>query len=179
MSHIWKHEDDYFRLMDEIKRAKENNNSVLYEQLQSRIKVLDNIIWNDMTVHFTELSQYQTLVEALEQTALRIGVPFPTLKDERNHTGDGQFIFGVSDGIRTVQIWPLEDFGYYRIEIFEYGKGYEQGRCYQGQTTSLEEATILLSQWYVERCSIEELHALLPWMSREPFKLKGSRITLE
>jgi hypothetical protein len=169
----WKHEREYIQLLLAINHAQREGNSVLYEQLQERIKVLDRMRWHSKTEVFIELAPYQTLVEALEQTATRLRITFPDLAAEHNQTGDGQFIFGVSDGVRTVQIWPMESRGHYDIEV------YALGVCYRGQTTSLDEATIALSRWFVERCLIEALHAQFPWMSRDPLQLTGPRMTLK
>jgi len=180
MSLRWEHEEEYFQIMDAIQRAKKKGDTHLLEQLQARIKVFDDMMWHSMTAYFTELAHYSSVVEALERTAAKLGIPFPNLGDADNNTGDGQFIFGVSDGIRSIQIWPMEDRGYYSIEIYQYsGENYEQRVCYKGQTTSLDEATSVLSRWFVERCPIDVLQAQFPWMPREPFQLSSPRMTLE
>lgn len=179
MSHRWEYEDEYLHISSTLRRARKEGNLEQHQDLQARKDELDAMMWHSLTEGFPELAAYQTVREALEQIAAHIGCSFPDLNAPANKTDEGKFIFGVSDGIRTVQIWPLDDRRYYSVEVFEYGEGYEQGRCYKGRTTSLEEATILLSRWFVERCSIEELHTQLPWMSREPFKLEGPRMTME
>ena len=43
-----------------------------------------------------------------------------------------------------------------------------KGYVYPGHTTSLDETTIVLSRWFVERCSIDDLQAQFSWMPREP-----------
>lgn len=72
----------------------------------------------------------------------------------------------------------MEDRGYYSLEIFSYEQT-QQGDCYQGQTRLLEESAIVVSRWLMEYCSIESLHAQFPWMSREPLRLTGPRMTFE
>jgi hypothetical protein len=181
MSHKWEYEDEYLQLKSDFRRAQTEGNLVRCEQLQPRIKELDEVKWRSKIASFPELGFYKSVVEALEQTALKLKVLFPDLTDLKNNTGDGKFIFGISDGVRTVQIWPLQSRGYYDVEVYQYdipGHG-DEGLCYRGQTTSLEEATIVLSRWFVERCSIDALHIQLPWMSRTPFQLSGPRMTFE
>jgi hypothetical protein len=136
------------------------------------------MMWQSMISRFIELAPYSTIVEALEQTARRLNLSFPDLNDAHNRAGDGRFSFGVSDGLRTIQIWPMESRGCYDVELLDYTQS-PDGHCYKGQTTSLKQVTVALSRWFVERCSIESLHVQLPWMSREPLQLSGSRMTLE
>jgi hypothetical protein len=171
--HKWEHGDEYLKLNSALRAAKKVGDEALYQQLQARIQVLDDMMWRSVTDGFPELAPYHSVVEALEKTALRLGAPFPNLADARYRTGDGKFIFGVSDGIRSIQIFPLEDRGYHDIEI------YERGVCYKGQTRSLEEAARVLNQWFMEGCSIEVLHTQFPWISSQPFQLPGPRMTLE
>jgi hypothetical protein len=173
MRRKWEHEDEYLKLDSALRAAKKAGDEALCQQLQARIQVFDEMMWRSKTDGFPELASYHSVVEALAQTARRLGVPFPDLTDARYRTGDGKFIFGISDGIRSIQIFPLEDRGYHDIEV------YEQGVCYKGQTGSLEEATRVLSRWFMERCSIEALHAQFPWMSSEPFRLSGPRVAYE
>jgi hypothetical protein len=179
MSHKWEHEDEYLQLKSAFRRAQKDGDMVRSEQLRSRIKELDDLMWSSLTRYFTELAPYQTVTEALEQTAQRLGISFPNLADPSNNSGDGHFMFGVSDGVRTVQIWPLESRGYYDIEVYRYDtpSHEDEGLCYRGQTTSLEEAILVLSWWFVKRCSIEMLHAQFPWIPHEPFHLSGPRVT--
>lgn len=178
MSHKWEYEDEYFQLMDDMKCAKLVGDAVLYEKLQVRMAELDAIRWRSKIAGFPELTPYTSVVEALQQTATKLGLPFPDLSDSRNHTGDGHFLFGVSDGLRTVQIWPMEDRGYYDVDLFDYAND-PDGCCYTGHTTSLDQATLALSRWFVERCPIGSLHAQCPWIALEPLRLSESRMTLE
>ena len=178
MPHRWEYEDEYLEIKSAFRRAQKAGDHVLCKQLSPRVEELDGMMWRSMTSVFPELSPYRTVVEALRHTADRLNLLFPELANQNNDTGDGQFIFGVSDGRRTVQIWPMEDRGYYNIKIFDY-EYIEEGVCYPGHTTSLDEATIVLSRWFVERCSIDDLHAQFSWMPREPLKLSGSRMTFE
>jgi hypothetical protein len=178
MSHRWEHEDEYIQLRLDMNRAQREGDTVLYEQLRPRIEELDRMIWRSMTDGFPELASYQTVVEALRHMAASLNLPFPDLANPNNNTGDGKFIFGVSNGQRTVQVWPMEDRGYYNVEVFDYEHS-EDGVCYKGRTTSLEAATIVLSRWFVERCSIESLHAQSPWIAQEPLRLSGPRMTFE
>ena len=178
MSHQWEYEAEYIQLALDMNRALREGNTVLYEQLEARKHKFDDLMWASKIAHFKELDPYRTVVEALRATANRLGLPFPDLTDLHNKTGDGQFLFGVADGKRTVQIWPMEDRGYYSIEVYDYERS-EGGLCYQGHTTSLDESTIVLSRWFVERCSIDGLHTQFAWMSHEPLQLSGSRMTFE
>ena len=88
--------------------------------------------------------------------------------------------FGVSDGMRTIQIWPRGDHspGDYSVELFDYTDD-PAGVCYRGQTKVLEQVVWVLSAWFVERLPITEVHAQCPWMPCEPWQLKGPRITFE
>jgi hypothetical protein len=178
MSEQWEYGEEYLEIKSAFRHAQKAGDHALCEQLRPRIEELDRMMWHSMTDGLPELAPYQTVVQALQQTASRLGLRFPDLSDSHNRTGDGQFLFGVSDGQRTVQIWPMEDRGSYSIEVYDY-EHTENGACYQGHTTSLEEATIVLSQWFVERCSIGYLHTQFAWMSREPLQLSGSRMTFE
>lgn len=178
MAQRWEHEAEYIQLALDMNRALREGNAVRYEQLAARKRTFDDLMWASITAHFTELAAYRTVVEALRATANRLGLPFPDLTDPQTKTGDGQFFFGVADGKRTVQIWPMEDRGYYSIEVYDYERS-EGGLCYQGHTTSLDESTIVLSRWFVERGSIDGLHTQFAWMSREPLQLSGSRMTFE
>jgi hypothetical protein len=173
MSHKWEYEDEYLQLKSELRRARQVGNEILCQQFQARIQILDDMMWRSKTARFPELAPYQTVVEALEQTADRLGVPFPNLSDPRYSSGDGKFIFGVSDGMRSVQIWPMEDRGSYDVEV------YEHGVCYKGQTMSLDEAALVLSRWFVERSSIDGLHSEFQKISNKPFQLSGPRVTFE
>lgn len=181
MSHKWEYEDEYLRLKSAFRRAQKEGDLRLCEHLQPRIKELDEIKWRSKTAGFPELESYRSIVDALQQTAAMLNIPFPNLADPVNSSGDGQFIFGVSDGIRTVQIWPLQSRGYYDVEVYRYDipDHEDEGVCYQGQTTSLDESTIVLSRWFVERCTIASLHAQFPWISEEPHRLSGPRMSLE
>jgi len=181
MSHKWEYEDEYLQLKSAFRRAQKEGDVSLCEELQPRIKELDEIKWRSKIAGFPELESYRSVVDALEQTAAKLNIPFPNLVDPVNNSGDGQFIFGVSDGIRTVQIWPLQSRGYYDIEVYQYDipDHENEGVCYQGQTASLDESTIVLSRWFVERCSIDDLHTQFSWMPREPLHLSGSRMTFE
>ena len=178
MAHQWEYGEEYLEIKSAFRRAQKAGDHVLCEQLRPRMEELDEMMWRSMTDGFPELAPYQSVVEALRHTAVRLHLPFPDLNNPSNRTGDGQFIFGVSDDLRTVQIWPLEDRGYYSIEVYDY-EHQAEGLCYRGQTTSLKEATIVLSRWFVERCSIDTLHIQLPWMLRTPFQLSGPRMTFE
>jgi hypothetical protein len=175
MTHRWEHEDEYLALKSAFRAAEQAGDTARCGQLRPRIQELDAVIWQSLTADFAELVPYQSVVDALRHTALRLGVAFPDLTDPRNRTGDGQFSFLLSDGMRTVQMWPMTT---YSIELFDYADT-PQGRCYQGQTTSLEHATRVLSLWFVERAAIAEVHAHCPWMPCEPFRLTGSRLTFE
>jgi hypothetical protein len=139
---------------------------------------LDAIKWQAKVEAFAELAPYHSFVAALHHTALQLGVSFPDLTDPHNFTGDGQFVFGVADDLRTVQIWPRKSRGCYSIDLFDYADTPE-GHCYQGDATSLEQATRVLSLWFVERATIADVHAHCPWMSPEPFQLTGPRVTFE
>lgn len=178
MSHQWEHKLEYIQLVLDMNRALRDGDYIHFEQLRARKTNFDRLLWDIKKDHFKELLPYHTVTDALVATASHLGVTFPDLKDPHIRTGDGQFIFGISDGQRTVQIWPMEDLGYYSIEIFVYIDSIS-GLCYEGHTTSLDEATIVLSRWFMERCSIESLHAQFPWMSREPLRLTGPRMTFE
>ncbi len=178
MTHKWEHEDEYFGIMDAMERAQQTGNTLLYAQLQARMAELDAIMWQSLIAAFTELTPYQSIVDALRHKARHLGVAFPNLTDPHNFTGDGQFNFGVSDDLRTVQIWPRESRGCYSIDLFDYANTL-QDHCYQGDAPSLEQATRVLSLWFVERATIADVHAHCPWMSREPFQLTGPRVTFE
>lgn len=178
MSHRWEHEDEVIQLQLAINHALREGNSAVLEELQACMSVFDNMRWQTKVAAFPELMPYGTVVNALQRTALKLGVPFPDLSNPRNRTGDGHFLFGVSDEVRTVQIWPMESRGYYNVELFDYAHT-PDGNCYKGHTRSLAESTIVMSRWFVERCSIEALHGQCSWMSKEPFHLRGPRITFE
>jgi hypothetical protein len=178
MTHRWEHEDEYLTLKSAFRRAQQDGDTTRCDQLRPRIDVLDGMMWQAKVAQFPELKSYRSVVEALQGMAAHLDVPFPDLTDPHTRTGDSQFIFAVSDGKRTVQIWPMQSRGYYDIEVFDYMR-HPDGDCYKGQTTLLEQATIVLSRWFVERCTIRELHAQCPWMADEPFQLNGPRLTME
>lgn len=166
------------QLQLDLNRAKREGNRAAYQQIQARLAVIHADWWRTKVAYFGELAPYQTFVEALAATAQRLGLAFPDRTDPRHHGGDGYFIFGISDGERTVQIFPMEDRGYYDVELFDYDPAHTE-RCYKGHTTSLTAAATVLSRWYMERCAIESLHAQFPWLPQEPFRLDGPRMTFE
>jgi hypothetical protein len=183
MSENWEFDAEYSQLENDLRVAKEAGDTVLFEKIQTRLDQLDDIMWKAKTDGFPELVPFRTLVEALEQFCLKNNLPFPDLNNrDKNFTGDGRFLFGVGNRVRSIQIWPMEDRGYIDIEVYEYQfhPPDEPSRvCYQGHTSSVEEAAIVLSLWYVDECSIEELHNRFQWMSVEPFKLSGPRMTFD
>lgn len=179
MSHRWEHGQEYQEIKSAFRRAQKEGNDALCEQLRPRIEELDGMMWASMTAYFTELIPYQTVVEALEQTATRLGMPFPDLTDPQNRASDGQFIFTVSDGIRTVQVWPMESRGHYDIDLFDYPAGEPKGLCYHGTTTALDEATIALSRWFMERCPIAVLQTQFAWLAREPMRVPNPRANVK
>lgn len=178
MSHQWEHEDDLIKLALASNKAKREGDIALYEELQTRIKVFEDIMWQSKVAVFKELSPFSSIADALYQKSVQLQISFLDLTNSRNNTGDGKFIFGVSDELRTVQIWPMEDRGYYNVDLFDYEFN-ETGDCYKGHTRSLEEATIVVSRWFVERCSIHSLHEQFLWLSNTPFVVSGPRMTFE
>lgn len=178
MSHRWEYEDEYIQLSLGLNRAAREGDQALYQQLSARKQELDDIMWQTKVNVFTELKPFRSVVDAFRHTALRLGVAFPDLSNPRYRTGDGKFLFGVSDNQRTVQIWPMEDRGYYSVEIFDYETS-ETGKCYQGQTQSLEEATLVITRWFVDRQSIGVLHQGLPWIAQDPLHLTEPRMSFE
>ncbi|CAG0936279.1 hypothetical protein TFLX_05147 [Thermoflexales bacterium] len=173
MRQKWEHEDEYTQLRAALRKAKLEGKA-LSQDLEMRLQELDERLWQEMVAGLPELAPYRTIFEAFEKTTIRLSVPFPDIVSGNFKIGgDDKFFCNLSDGIRSIQIFPLESRHYYDIEI------YDEGVCYKGQTSSLEEATIVLSRWLVERCAIEELHRQFPWMADQPFKLSGPRMTLE
>lgn len=178
MSHRWEFEDEYLQLSSAYHKAKKEGDDVTAKQAKSRLDELDGIRWRLKVDGFPELAPFSTLVEALEKFCYKNGLLFPDLDDrQRNFTGKGdwkedlRFMFGVGGTRRSVQIWPMETRGYIDIEV------YENGICYQGKSKSIEESAIVLSRWYMQECTIEELHQQFPWMSDKPFRLSGPRVT--
>jgi len=178
MSHRWEFEDEYLQLSSEYRKAKNEGDKNTIHRVKPRLEVLDNIRWQSKVDAFPELAAYSTLVEALEKLCHKNRLPFPDLTDrKKNYTGEddlkefGRFIFGVGSSKRSVEIWPMEDRGYVSIEV------YDDDTCYKGKTPSIEDAAIVLSRWYMQECSIEELHQQFPWMSDKPFQLTGPRVT--
>ncbi len=170
--------DEHLQLILASNKARREGDILLYEQLQSRITALEDIKWQRIVECFNELSHYRSTHEALKVTANHLNVPFPDTTSGMNSITKGRFIFGVSDGKRTVQVWPMSSRGYYDLEVFDYEERSE-GDCYKGHTRSLDDTTIVLSRWFVERCSIQQLHTQFPWMSCEPFRLQGARLCFE
>lgn len=178
MSNKWEFEDEYLQLSSEYRKAKKEGNSSVIQRVKPRLDELNRIMWQSMVNGFPELTPYSSLVEALEQLCLKKNLPFPDLNDrERNFTGKGdwretgRFIFDVGNRNRSIQIFPMESRGYIDIEVYE-GKF-----CYKGQTSSVMESAIVLSKWYMQGCSIKELHQQFSWMPDEPLKLSGPRVT--
>lgn len=178
MSHRWEFEDEYLQLSTAYHKAKKEGDDVIARQVKHRLDELDGIRWRLKVEGFPELSPFSTLVEALERLCYKNDLPFPDLNDgKKNFTGRGdwkedlRFMFGVGGTRRSVQIWPMETRGYISIEV------YDGETCYKGKAKSVEEAAIVLSRWYMQECSIEELHQEFSWMSNEPFRLSGPRVT--
>jgi hypothetical protein len=178
MNFKWEHEDEYLKLDSEFRRARKVGDIETMQQIKPRLDELDGMMWKFKTNGFPELAPYSSLVEALEQLCLENRLPFPDLNNrEQNFTGKGdweetnRFIFGVSNRERSVQIFPMEDRGYIDIEL------YEGDFCYKGQTSSVLESALVLSKWYMQECSIRELHRQFPWMPVEPFSLSRPRVT--
>jgi len=178
MSHKWEFEDEYLRLDSEFRKARKEGDEVIMQRVKPRLDELNGIRWQSKVIGFPELAPYSTLVEALEKLCLKNRLPFPDLSDrKKNFTGKGnlqdfgRFLFGVGNTKRSIQIWPMEDRGYISIEV------YDDETCYKGKSKSIEEAAIVLSRWYTQECSIEELHQQFPWMPVEPFRLIGPRVT--
>src|SRR5687768_9904386 len=130
MSEEWEFDSEYSQLENDLRTARESGDIVLCEKIQARLDQLDDLMWKAETDGFPELVPFRTLVEALEQLCLKNNLPFPDLSDrDKNFTGDGRFLFGVGNKVRSIQIFPMEDRGYIDIEV------YENHICYKGQTT--------------------------------------------
>jgi hypothetical protein len=163
-----------------MRKAIRENDIKTIERIRPRFDELNKRMWESQVSGFPELAPYNSLATALQQICVKNGLPFPDL-DERNEnfTGNGdwrktmRYIFGVGNRRRSVRIFPQESRGHVSIEL------YRGEDCYKGQTTSIEESAVVLSRWYVEECSIEELHKQFPWLSPEPVKLTQSRMTFE
>jgi hypothetical protein len=176
MSHRWEYEDEYLVLKSSYRKAQKEGNHQLCEALRPRINELNMMMWHAKVQGFPELAPYDTVVQAFEMTARRLGIPFPNMSQPQYRAGDGHFSLLLSDDQRTVQIWPWEDRGYYSVELFDMNER-DEDRCYRGSTTSLEQATHALSQWFVMRYTIDELHTQCPWIPREPFEFNEPRIS--
>jgi len=178
MSYKWEHEDEYLALESEYRRAQKVSDIMTIQRIKPRLDELNQLMWQAKSKGFPELAAFSSLVEALEQICLQNDLPFPDLNDrEKNFTGKGdwkesnKFIFGVSNRKRSIQIFPMEDRGYIDVEL------YEGDVCYKGHTLLVLESAIVLSKWYMQECSIDELHHQFPWMPDKPFNLSGPRVT--
>jgi hypothetical protein len=178
MSHRWEFGEEYQQLSSKYRKAIAENDEITVQRVKPRLDELHGIMWQSEVNGFPELAPFSTLAEALEKLCYKNGLPFPDLSDrKKNYTGKGdlrelgRFLFGVGNTKRSIQIMPMEDRGYISIEV------YVDGACYKGNTASVEDTAIVLSRWYMLECSIEELHQQFPWMSNEPFKLNGPRVT--
>jgi len=178
MSHRWEFEDEYLQLSSRYRKAQKEGDEATIQRVKPRLDELNGILWRSKVNGFPELAPFSTLVEALETFCHKNGLPFPDLNDrEKNFTGKGdwretgRFLFGVGNSKRSIQIMPMEKRGYISIEI------YDDETCYKGKATSIENSAIVLSRWYMQECSIEELHKEFPWMSDRPFRLSGPRMT--
>jgi len=178
MSHRWEFGPEYQKLNDILRKARREGDDSSIQRIKPRLDELNGMMWKSIANGFPELEPYSSLVEALEQLCLKNNLPFPDLNNrEQNFIGKGdwkesnRFIFGVSNGERSVQISPMEDRGYIDIEL------YEREFCYKGQTSSVVESAIVFSKWYMKGCSIKELRQQFPWIPDEPFNLTGPRMT--
>jgi hypothetical protein len=172
--------DEYLKLSNEFRKAQKLGDEGLIRKLKPRRDELRELFWQEDVKSFPELASYQSFVGALEGFCKIRKLPFPDLDDrENNFTGIGdwkeigKFMFGVGGRKRSIQIMPHEDQGFISIEV------YENEICYKGTTTSVEEAAVVLSKWYMQECSIAELNQAFPWMSDIPFMLNKPRISFE
>lgn len=177
MSQRWEFGPEYQKLSDSLRKAQREKDETAIRRIKPRLDELNEIMWKSVTNSFPLLAPYSSLVDALEQLSLKNKLPFPDLNDrEKNFTGKGDwkesqmFIFGVSNVRRSIQIFPMENHGYIDVEV------YEGDNCYKGQTSSIEEAAIVLNRWYVQECTIEELHQQFSWIPIKPLKLSDPRI---
>ena len=170
---------EYLRLKRLLRQAVEEQLSESYqEELQSQIQSFDHKRWQMIVHAFPALAPFTGFVEALRYTANAIGVVFPD-GNFGDHSTD-RFSFCISDGYRSVQIWPQVGSGEYKVELFDYGdlNTDANGRCYTGYTASLEDATLVLCRWLVDRWTIDDLHMRCPWLPNVLLGLPQQRLFL-
>ena len=72
MSHQWEHEDDLIKLALASNKAKREGDIALYEELQTRIKVFEDIMWQSKVAVFKELSPFSSIADALYQKSVQL-----------------------------------------------------------------------------------------------------------
>ena len=178
MSEQWEFGQEYLDLKSAFRRAQLLGDGALCENLYPRIEELENMMWSTMIAAFPDLAPYDSFVNALMQHSMKLGLSFPDINQIGQRTNDYRFMFAITDGVRTVQIWPIENQKIYSIELFAYDS-YSEGLCYQGDVLSLDEAATILSRWFVARVSIDALHEEIPAIPREPLSIPDTRISFE
>lgn len=178
MSHRWEFGDEYQELSSKFRKAKKENDKVTLQLIKPRLDELNKMLWQSEVDGFPELAPYSALYEALDKFCQKNNLPFPDLDDrKKNYAGKGdwreinRYFFGVGNSRRSIQIMPLDDRGYIDIEI------YDNEICYKGKATSIEDSAVILSKWYMQECSIDELHEQFPGIPNKPFVLTEPRVT--
>ena len=178
MSEQWEFGQEYLDLTSAFRRAQALGDEAVCTSLYPRIEELENMMWAIKIADMPDLAPYHSVLEALMHRSAYMGVPFPNMDRVGQRTNNYRFMFGITDEVRTVQIWPRGQWKLYAIELFTY-EYHPEGLCYQGNVSSLDEAAMILSRWFVARVSIDALHEEIPAIPREPLSIPDTRISFE
>jgi hypothetical protein len=149
--------------------ARVKKNFAEVKRLKANLEEVKSALWQAMTEIFTDLAGFNSLFEALERTAFRLGLPFPDLADPNIHSDSFYFKASIWYGSRAVHLRLMESQKIYDIAVSDpVETPTADGVEYRGETTDFTDVVTVFSKWLMQNYSIEELHTECTWLSTIP-----------
>lgn len=150
-----------------IKSAIESGEALQNPQLHAvrlrRFIELDLEQWVRITKQFPELAPYQTLTEGIIATAQRLNIPLPSISYQGPELlGTPRGVFSYIGESRGIEIYTFPGPGhdpFYAVNLH-----IETGP-YQENASTLEEVTLVVSEWLVLNMPIEMVQQRHSWIT--------------